>query len=341
MPDHLEKINHRTKRVIEILTERKIVPTIRIFDITERMLEEAVRIYGEMFGTGNGRFNYGYARRLWGLNLLRLKFSRGAKPSECRGGMVYLIANPAWPKYLKIGMSVDTEKRLASYQTYDPLKRYYIKHYEFVLDRREAEKRLLDEFQINLVDGEWVEYANGLTIINVCRNGGPIAQRKEQTVSTRKVAGLNPAGASKIVAVPPPFPKRAKRNWNNAGSSPASDSIFRSRTGLASEARFRKRIDVRSTRTGSASSGEINMHQIEPYCKGEICGMCKRENDWFDEIPATHKVGEESKPDNEMRHNWTQYVCCHHFQKIFNLGTDCCPDRGFTRKEVTPRSPKG
>jgi hypothetical protein len=40
-----------------------------------------------------------------------------------------------------------------------------------------------------------------------------------------------------------------------------------------------------------------------PYSEGEKCQVCKS--------PARHKVGEEdTQPD---LHNWTTYLCCHHF----------------------------
>ena len=66
------------------------------------------------------------------------------------------------------------------------------------------------------------------------------------------------------------------------------------------------------------------MHEVPAYCGGEICGMCLRAEE-SEASPATHKVGEESQPDDEIRHNWTQYVCCKHFQLIFGLGAECWP----------------
>lgn len=159
----------RIWKTVKILTETGIVPTFTAFDITEDMLDEYIRVYGSL-GTGeNKKFQRGYARKLAGLELLRLKFSRGALIKNCKEGMVYLIGNPAWPEHLKIGMTVDITARLDSYQTYDPYKRYYVVHYDFCLDRREAEKKLLEEFKINLVDGEWVKHSDGLQIIEVIR----------------------------------------------------------------------------------------------------------------------------------------------------------------------------
>jgi len=165
----LESINVRSRKTLELLNKRGIVPEFMAFDITEEMLAKAIDIYGEVGGTGNGRFNYGLARKIHGLNLLRLKFSRGAKLRDCKEGMVYLIANPCWPAYLKIGMTIDTEARLASYQTYDPFQRFYIKHWEFCLDRRAAEKELLERCDVHLAQGEWIKYKRSAEIINILR----------------------------------------------------------------------------------------------------------------------------------------------------------------------------
>jgi hypothetical protein len=45
-------------------------------------------------------------------------------------------------------------------------------------------------------------------------------------------------------------------------------------------------------------------HFVSASCVGEKCSMCHS--------PATHKVGEEIPHDdpNQMRHNYTAYVCC-------------------------------
>ena len=159
----------RIQKTVEILAATNIVPPYTAFDITEDMLQRYVEIYGELGAKGNGKFQYGYARKLAGLELLRLKFSRGAAPKDCKEGMVYLIANPAWPDHIKIGMTVDVSARLESYQTYDPFKAFFVRHYDFCLDRRGAEKKILDDFGIHLVDGEWVKYSDALEIIKVVR----------------------------------------------------------------------------------------------------------------------------------------------------------------------------
>lgn len=59
-------------------------------------------------------------------------------------------------------------------------------------------------------------------------------------------------------------------------------------------------------------------HFVSSTCKGEVCGLCKRQG--FSRS-ATHKVGEELPEDFPgIAHNLTQYVCCHHFTQLFGHG---------------------
>jgi hypothetical protein len=61
-------------------------------------------------------------------------------------------------------------KIIPTYTTFDITETMLdVKHYDFCLDRRNAEKQLLQDFNIHLVDGEWVKYSDALEIINVIR----------------------------------------------------------------------------------------------------------------------------------------------------------------------------
>ena len=72
-------------------------------------------------------------------------------------GYVYIISNPAWKDWKKVGMAIDAYDRCNAFQTSSPLRDYrveYCKHFE---DRREAEKNIhiiLDDTGIERV-GEW------------------------------------------------------------------------------------------------------------------------------------------------------------------------------------------
>jgi len=54
-------------------------------------------------------------------------------------GEVYVITNPAWPEWVKVGMAVDSEDRLKNYQTASPFRDYTLVYSYEVDDRRAAE----------------------------------------------------------------------------------------------------------------------------------------------------------------------------------------------------------
>ena len=58
-------------------------------------------------------------------------------------------------------------------------------------------------------------------------------------------------------------------------------------------------------------------HFVSGSCGGESCSMCGAQ--------ATHKVGEEIQWDDpqQLRHNFTAYVCCDHFRAIFGSAVPC------------------
>lgn len=57
-------------------------------------------------------------------------------------GYVYLITNPAWPNYVKIGSAIDVNDRLSSYQTSSPLRDFKLEFYFLSPDRLKDEKAL-------------------------------------------------------------------------------------------------------------------------------------------------------------------------------------------------------
>jgi len=54
-------------------------------------------------------------------------------------GQVYLIQNPAWPEWVKIGMAVDAEDRLRSFNTSSPFRDYELVYAITVKDKRQTE----------------------------------------------------------------------------------------------------------------------------------------------------------------------------------------------------------
>lgn len=74
------------------------------------------------------------------------------------GQYVYVITNPAWPNHVKIGRTIgNPDKRLMSFNTGDPLRRYAFATLVEVDDAVEAERALHERFAMQRVDGEWFE----------------------------------------------------------------------------------------------------------------------------------------------------------------------------------------
>ena len=54
-------------------------------------------------------------------------------------GQVYIIVNPSWPDWVKIGMAVDAEDRCNGYQTSSPFRDYKVVYTVDTKDRRKSE----------------------------------------------------------------------------------------------------------------------------------------------------------------------------------------------------------
>ena len=83
-------------------------------------------------------------------------FSSLAKYELSREGQVYIITNPNFPEWVKVGMAVDSEDRLNGYQTSSPFRDYALFTCWSVTDRRSAESEahsLLDKTYER--KGEW------------------------------------------------------------------------------------------------------------------------------------------------------------------------------------------
>ena len=82
--------------------------------------------------------------------------TRGEQTSV-KEGFVYLAFHPCFEGWVKGGMTIDYELRLASYGAADPLSRFAFVSVKWVPDRRRAEKLLLDHLaeMAEEVRGEW------------------------------------------------------------------------------------------------------------------------------------------------------------------------------------------
>ena len=90
--------------------------------------------------------------------LARTIGSRALKEyNKARDGYVYIISNPAWKGWYKVGMAMDAEDRLKSYQTSSPRIDYKLEYSRYFSDRRRAEEKThntLNDFSLDR-NGEW------------------------------------------------------------------------------------------------------------------------------------------------------------------------------------------
>jgi hypothetical protein len=59
--------------------------------------------------------------------------------NQVKAGHVYIISNPAWPEWVKVGMAIDTDDRCSSYQTSSPFRDYVVEYSFASTNRREDE----------------------------------------------------------------------------------------------------------------------------------------------------------------------------------------------------------
>ena len=86
-------------------------------------------------------------------------FSALSKYKDVLEGEIYVISNPAWDGWLKVGMAIDAEDRLKNYQTGSPFRDYKIEYKVHFNDRRWAENKIhetLDDFKVPR-KGEWFD----------------------------------------------------------------------------------------------------------------------------------------------------------------------------------------
>ena len=74
-------------------------------------------------------------------------FSSLAKYETSVEGQVYIIVNPSFPEWVKVGMAIDSEDRLNNYQTSSPFRDYMLNYKWSVNDRRAAESEAHNQLQ--------------------------------------------------------------------------------------------------------------------------------------------------------------------------------------------------
>lgn len=79
------------------------------------------------------------------------------KQSLLKHGFVYVISNPAWQEWVKVGHSRDPERRLSSYNTGCPDRDYTLNGYVYFENRIEAEQTIHQSLEDGNFSrkGEW------------------------------------------------------------------------------------------------------------------------------------------------------------------------------------------
>ena len=77
--------------------------------------------------------------------------------SKIKEGFVYILTNPAWKDWIKVGMAVDANDRKNNYQTGSPYRDYKLYYKRFFEDRKTAEKKAHDVVSKIATEsnGEW------------------------------------------------------------------------------------------------------------------------------------------------------------------------------------------
>ena len=92
------------------------------------------------------------------------------KLDNIKEGYVYAITNKAWPDWVKIGMAIDAEDRLNSYQTSSPMRDFVLEHCVASNERRKAEKEAHTRVLPLSLDskGEWfrIPLQQAITILD-------------------------------------------------------------------------------------------------------------------------------------------------------------------------------
>ena len=119
-------------------------------------------------------------------------FASLQKDTQVKEGYVYIITNPAWPDWVKIGMAVDADDRCNGYQTSSPFRDYTLEHMVVTNNRRASEAKahkLAGKVAVE-TRGEWfkLDMEQAKTILDKCSvdETPKIKKEKEQVKPARQ-----------------------------------------------------------------------------------------------------------------------------------------------------------
>ncbi len=97
-------------------------------------------------------------------------FSSLQNYTKTNKGCVYVIENPSWPEWVKVGKAIDAKDRLKSYQTGDPYRSYTLSHFIQVEDRHTTELQVHQKLELISDDrhNEWfkIPVQGAVTVLN-------------------------------------------------------------------------------------------------------------------------------------------------------------------------------
>lgn len=113
--------------------------------INHHLNEDGLVFYKRKFRTIEGYLQQGG-------NLTKLVFGSVKKPQAIskiakmlynkeESGDIYIISNPSWKGWIKVGMAIDAKDRCKQYQTSSPFRDYELHYSKFFNDRKDAEKK--------------------------------------------------------------------------------------------------------------------------------------------------------------------------------------------------------
>ena len=84
-------------------------------------------------------------------------FQSLSKYATSKEGQVYIITNPAWEDWIKVGMAIDANDRCNGYQTSSPMRDYRLEYSKEFNNRRTAETKAhkLCKQKAKETKGEW------------------------------------------------------------------------------------------------------------------------------------------------------------------------------------------
>ena len=135
--------------------------TWRKIGINHHLNEEGLVYYKRKYRTIKGYLKQGG-------NITKLVFGKIKQPKAIadiakllynneQSGYVYIITNPCWSNWVKVGMAIDAKDRCNQYQTSSPHRDYKLCYSKFFDDRSSAEKKAHTLLKKKSEDnkGEW------------------------------------------------------------------------------------------------------------------------------------------------------------------------------------------